>query len=216
MFVHQIKHYAKMFLLTLLLTPTYSMADGETHAVQTLFNLLDKFTSLQANFEQNNLNANTQQSSSVKGNMLLAKPNQFLWQTYDPLPQTIISNGETLWLYDPDLEQVTIQSINNNALQAPALLLSGDHQNIVDNFIISMIKQEDKSLKFILSPKSNDSLYSQIWLVFAQQKLRRMALVDAQTQGVDFYFSNLLLNPALVDSQFEFKIPPNTDIIESN
>ena len=69
--------------------------------------------------------------------LALKRPGQFRWHTDAPMEQLLVSNGKKVWLYDPDLEQVTIQELDQRLTHTPALLLSGDVSTISENFEVS-------------------------------------------------------------------------------
>ena len=120
---------------------------------------LAAYKSLQADFVQYLLDASGSRLQETRGQMQLLQPNKFYWQTEDPFAQTIVSNGQEVWIYDPDLEQVTVQILDTRVTATPALLLSGDQRMIAEHFDVQMIVGSNGMQQFDLLPKDSESLY---------------------------------------------------------
>jgi len=189
--------------------PLWAIDDS---AVQ-LSELLSKAQTLRGDFSQLTLSASGTQLQEAKGTMALKRPGMFRWHTDAPLEQLLVSNGETVWLYDPDLEQVTVQKLDERLTHTPALLLSGDVSKISENFDISE-EQSGDLRSFILKPKSADSLFDSLRLSFRRELINEMQLIDNSGQRTSIRFFSLQMNRVLVGTTFEFDIPPGTDVIE--
>ena len=116
------------------------------------------------------------------GSLALKHPNKFRWLSKEPYAQLLISNGETLWQYDEDLEQVTVQSLNKKLSATPALLLSGKTDKIASEYDIysENIQNEEH---FVLLPKQVDALLDRLRLEFnADRLLARMEIQDEVSQ----------------------------------
>lgn len=103
--------------------------------------MLNNVHAMRADFVQtiyDNRNKAIQQSS---GHMALSRPGKFRWEVVKPIPQLIIANGSRLWVYDKDLEQVTIRVLQEGAGDAPALLLSHVNTQIGKDFTVSETKK---------------------------------------------------------------------------
>ena len=183
-------------------------------AAQVLTQQLGKYHSLSADFVQYLLDASGSRLQETTGSMVLSQPNRFYWQTQDPFAQTIVSNGESVWIYDPDLEQVTLQQLDTRTTATPALLLSGDNQAIGEQFKIRMTANNDGLQQFELRPKDTESLYTYIRLYFLHGNLQQMQLVDSLDQKTAMHFSNLEPNPQIGSGNFEFQVPAGTDVID--
>jgi outer membrane lipoprotein carrier protein len=183
-------------------------------AAQVLTQQLGKYHSLSADFVQYLLDASGSRLQETTGSMLLSQPNRFYWQTQDPFAQTIVSNGESVWIFDPDLEQVTLQLLDTRTTATPALLLSGDNQAIGEQFNVRMKDNNDGLQQFELQPKDPDNLYSSIRLYFLHGDLQQMQIVDSLDQKTAMHFRNLISNPTINAGQFEFLIPDGSDVID--
>ena len=201
-----------MLLAVLSLSSLCAMAD-ETVAVQKLTQLLNQAQTITARFSQLTLDGSGTQLQETAGQLALKRPGLFRWHTDEPMEQLLVSNGEKVWLYDPDLEQVTIQTLDQRLTHTPALLLSGDVSKISENFEISH-KEGGNVIDFILKPKSKDSLFDSLRLSFRGGVLNDMQLIDSSGQRTNSLFLNVPMTEALDDKQFSFDIPEGADVIQ--
>lgn len=183
-------------------------------AAQKLTEKLGHFQALEADFVQYLLDASGSRLQETQGRMQLQQPNRFYWQTQDPFAQTIVSDGQQVWIYDPDLEQVTVQQLDTRSTATPALLLSGDNQAIGEQFNVVLYEGKKGMQQFELTPKDEESLYANIRLYFQHQTLTQMQIVDTLEQKTAMHFKNLIANPNLSSQHFVFEVPDDTDIID--
>ena len=116
----------RMLLIALLGFASFSLqAATEQVAIERLTTLLNQAQTISGRFSQLTLDGSGTQLQETSGEMALKRPGQFRWHTDAPMEQLLVSNGEQIWLYDPDLEQVTIQKMDQRLTHTPALLLSG-------------------------------------------------------------------------------------------
>jgi outer membrane lipoprotein carrier protein len=145
--------------------------------------------------------------------MALKRPGQFRWQTDAPMEQLLVSDGKQVWLYDPDLEQVTIQALDQRLTHTPALLLSGDVSKISENFEISH-QESSGVVDFVLKPKARDTLFDNLRLSFRNGVINDMQLIDSVGQRTNILFAGVKMNAPLSASLFRFVPPAGTDIIQ--
>jgi outer membrane lipoprotein carrier protein len=188
-----------------------------TNAIKNLKQQLGLINSFSANFVQLTQDGLGNTLQRIEGFMQVAKPGKLRWKTEGIYEQLVISDGQSLWIYDADLEQVSIRDMANRLAETPALLLSGDVSEIGDNFIITQAPS-DHSLTFILQPKDSSQLFDALELNFdklnQQQLLTQMIIRDASGQVTDINFSNVIKNPKLNDDIFSFDIPEDIDVID--
>ena len=187
-------------------------------ALDSLNKLLNQYETLSGEFEQTLVDDQGQLIQDSQGQFLLKRPGYFRWDTQSPFPQLLVSNLETIWLYDPDLEQVTVRPYANNIDQTPSLLLSGDTEKIAERYQIS---QEDNLQKFTLIPKQETigteaATFTELKLEFEQGKLVAMIMRDTLAQTTTFRFIDVVANPTIEMSQFEFTPPPGVDVLGPN
>jgi len=183
-------------------------------AAQSLGKQLGHQTNIEADFVQYVLDASGSRLQETHGHMVLAQPNRFWWQTQDPFAQLIVSNGKQLWVYDNDLEQVTVQALDHRTTNTPALLLSGNGTNIGEKFTVVMKRADNGLVLYHLTPKDPESLYQTLRLNFKNNQLLEMQLEDSMYQKTSLIFSNLVLNPNIIDDLFEFVAPKGVDVLE--
>ncbi|MCO4837455.1 MAG: outer membrane lipoprotein chaperone LolA [Oceanospirillaceae bacterium] len=183
-------------------------------AAQSLGKQLGHQTNIEADFVQYVLDASGSRLQETHGHMVLAQPNRFWWQTQDPFAQLIVSNGKQLWVYDNDLEQVTVQALDHRTTNTPALLLSGNGTNIGEKFTVVMKRADNGLVLYHLTPKDPESLYQTLRLNFKNNQLLEMQLEDSMYQKTSLIFSNLVLNPNITDDLFEFVAPKGVDVLE--
>ena len=124
--------------------------------------------------------------------MGVQRQNQFRWETKSPAEQLIVANGNTMWIYDKDLQQATRQSVGSQIGEVPALLLSGDPSQIDRHFNVS---QPDANKNyFILTPKSSNANFGSLSLSFNGGRPVMMVLQDSIGQTTTIQFSNIALN----------------------
>lgn len=192
------------------------LANAQKHApdaVETLALLLADADTIQADFTQLTLDASGTQVQEVRGQMQLKRPGKFIWNTHEPMAQELVSNGEKVWLYDPDLLQVTIQTLDERMTHTPALLLSGDMQQIDEGFKVEYM-QSNSLQDFILIPKAKDTLFDRLRLSFRNGLINDMQLEDAVGQKTTLYFFGVQMNRPLADALFEFVVPDDVDVFE--
>ncbi|MFG0807061.1 outer membrane lipoprotein chaperone LolA [Pseudomonas fluvialis] len=178
-----------------------------------LSDLLGKAETLSGRFSQLTLDASGTHLQEATGQMELKRPGLFRWHTDAPLEQLLVSNGQQVWLYDPDLEQVTIQQLDQRLTHTPALLLSGDVSKIGENFTIEF-KEAGDVVDFILRPKARDTLFDTLRLSFRSGLINDMQLIDSVGQRTNILFMGVQLNQPLAAERFTFEIPAGVDVIQ--
>ncbi|PCC99428.1 outer membrane lipoprotein chaperone LolA [Halopseudomonas pelagia] len=197
--------------LCLFSLPAMVMAD-EDAAAQRLNTLLSNASTMTADFSQMTLNANGASMQETTGNLALKRPGMFRWHTDAPAEQELVSNGQTIWLYDPDLEQVTIQEMDQRLTHTPALLLSGDVSKLQENFTITW-EDSGNVIDFTLTPKVSDTLFDSLRLSFRDGVINDMQMSDAVGQRTNILFQDVQLNQSMNEEQFTFDIPDGIDVI---
>lgn len=200
-----------LFASVLLLALAPVQAD-QAASVQRLTGLLQKAETLTGRFSQLSLDGTGTQLQETTGEMSLKRPGQFRWNTDEPMAQLLVSNGSKVWLYDPDLEQVTIQTLDQRLTHTPALLLSGDVSAISDNFRVSH-REAGEVIDFTLEPKARDTLFDSLRLSFRNGVINDMQMIDGVGQRTNILFQGVRLNAPLEADLFTFEIPEGTDVI---
>lgn len=189
-----------------------AQADDEA-AVQKLTQLLSQAQTITARFSQLTLDGGGTQLQETAGELALKRPGLFRWHTDEPQEQLLVSNGQQVWLYDPDLQQVTIQKLDQRLTHTPALLLSGDVSEIRQNFAISF-KEAGDVVDFTLKPKAKDTLFDNLRLSFRKGVINDMQLIDSVGQRTNILFLAVKMNPVVDAKQFTFEVPAGADVIQ--
>jgi outer membrane lipoprotein carrier protein len=199
-------------LISLLFT-TVLAAQPETDLTQLLLNV----KTMQADFTQSIQDKSARSIQESSGHMALQRPGKFRWEVTQPTPQLIIANGLKLWIYDPDLEQVTIQSAHGGTGKTPALLLSDKSLTIGKDYEVKSIPAivAIAGLQiFQLTPKDQDDPLNKIKLTFMMRKIQEMQLQDHLGHTTIIRFHNVETGMVLPDKLFQFTAPPHVDVID--
>lgn len=197
--------FCNICLVVTLNFSAFSSADPTTE----VSDYLSRYRSLVGNFDQTLVDANGEAIQSSSGNFVIQRPGLFRWETLDPFPQLLISNLETLWLYDPDLEQVTIRPFSRQVSQSPALLLSGNAEDIANHYYVTTLEPQQR---YQLVPKE-ESTFTKMELVFTQAVLQEILVVDSLEQTTTFAFSDIKTNQEFDNSLFFFDVPDGVDVL---
>lgn len=199
-----------LFLLLLVLTVPVHANDAATR----LNSLLTSMNSMQAAFSQSSVDSRGRTLQTQAGQMSVQRPGLFRWEVQTPAKQLITSNGNTVWIYDPELMQATKQKLDAQVGNTPALLLSGDPRKLAESFTIIEEKGSGSEQVFLLKPLAKDALFDQLRVRFNGRELTRMQLTDSLGQTTDIRFSRITLNPKLSAGLFEFTPPKGVDVID--
>jgi len=149
--------------------------------------------------------------------MQLKKPDGFYWETLTPFPELIVTDGNTLWNYQPDFEQVVIEDWDSSRSELAAQLLSGNIESLAGDYRIeSVTLNESEHQEFELSPRAADSVYQIISINFMSNELESIYLNSKNGQQTVWRFENVVRNREIADSQFLFIPPENIEIIEND
>ncbi len=199
-------------LLTAFVLSIVPLVAAAQPAVEKLAAMLGSMQSYQALFIQIVTDQRGARVQETAGYIQAKRPNLFFWETQPPLAQQIVADGQEIWIFDPDLEQVTVKKLGDDIQNTPALLLSGDVQNLQQAYEISHQQPAEAIDQFMLAPKGNDSLFDQLRLTFENGVLTEMRLRDSLGQRTVISFSKIETNPSIPDSTFRFQVPEGVDV----
>ncbi|MEJ5863194.1 outer membrane lipoprotein chaperone LolA [Pseudomonas farsensis] len=202
----------RMMLVSALAAASLSAHAGEQD-VQRLTQLLEKSQTIDARFTQMTVGAGGSSLQQTAGQMTVKRPGLFYWHTDAPQEQVVVSDGKTVTLWDPDLEQATVKKLDVRLNQTPALLLSGDVSKISQSFDISST-QQGEVMNFTLKPKTKDTLFDALNVSFRKGLINNMQLIDSVGQRTDILFSDVKANQPVAASKFTFDIPKGADVIK--
>lgn len=196
------------YLVFLLLIPSFAFASG----VENLKNFLHQSRTVKAQFTQTVLDRNGKQVQAASGQMQFSRPGKFRWEYEKPYPQLIVGDGTKVWMYDADLNQVTVRRLDQALGNTPAALLAGDNA-IEKNFTLTE-GAKNNGLEWVeAAPKGKEGSFDGIRLAFRDSTLEVMELRDHFGQTTLIRFSALELNPRLSPQLFSFTPPQGADIV---
>ncbi len=173
---------------------------------------IDRLETLTANFEQQVFNRELVLLESSTGKLSLQKPGRFRWDYEQPFERLVMADGERVWLYEADLEQLTVQRLGEGLGETPAALLTGA-VSIAEQFDFLGASQLEELSWLRLGPRDDAADFAEIRLAFNDESLVGLELADRLGQTTRIFFSDIQLNTPLPDNVFSFQAPPGTDVI---
>lgn len=211
-------------VLTLALLPLSAQAG----AIEKLQTFIATTHSAQANFTQEVLDQNGKLIQAASGVMQFQRPGKFRWTYQKPYEQIIVGDGNKFWLYDADLNQVTVRKLDAALGNSPAALLAGSNE-IERGFTLTESGSKDGMEWLQATPKEpgsknpdgknkagadEDSNFNKIRMAFnSRAELAVMELTDLFGHKTVLHFSALQRNPVLAGKQFRFTPPPGADVL---
>ncbi|MCB1753124.1 MAG: outer membrane lipoprotein chaperone LolA [Gammaproteobacteria bacterium] len=178
---------------------------------EQLHRFLTGITTLEAKFEQSVLNEEHTQASRSQGIFYLERPNKFRWDYSEPESQQLVADGRQIWLYDPELKQVSVQNQESALQGSPAMLLiSGDP--VENSFEVIDIGRRQNMDWVELIPRDAESQFVRVLLAFVDNDLLRMEMADKLGQVTRFQFYDIHHNPSFKSTFFQFVPPRDVDI----
>jgi len=196
--------------LTLTAAGTVHAAAGPARA------RLDTFATglhaLTGQFTQILTDANGNKGKSSSGTLSLEAPRQFRWETLAPYKQTIVADGSRVWLYDPDLEQVTVRVQSTEEAHSPLTVLT-DLKQMDRDFKVTEQGEHDGLAWLRLTSTAKDPQFDYADLGFDANGLARMTFRDQLGAVTEIRFANWQRNPAIPPATFNFVPPKGADVI---
>ncbi len=168
--------------------------------------------SMRASFHQIVNDNQGNKVQEVEGTMQLQRPNKFRWDYNEPYEQQIVSDGKAVFLYDTDLEQVTVRQLSNALGSSPAALLAGG-SGVEKNFKLENANREDGLDWVLAQPKDEESGFDRIFLGFKANKLSKLEMHDSFSHVTYVTFQSVERNPTLQAATFLFKTPEGVDVV---
>ena len=146
--------------------------------------------------------------------MLLKRPDRLYWETVSPFQELVVTNGQVLWNYQPDLEQVTIEDWDSEDSELAAQLLNGRTETLSNDYYVAMINADDNK-SFELSPKMSDSIYDLVTVSFIDDVLDMIHLDGRNGEQTVWQFNNLVMNSLIENNSFEFEVPDDIEVVSN-
>lgn len=180
----------------------------------TLDDFFQSVQSFQADFDQTVKNSRGKILEQSSGNLIISRPDKFILDYQTPAEQKYISNGKTIWIYDAELEQVSIKALDEGVGDSPALLLSSN-VNIYNYYQVDdvLIPGPDAYQWVQLKAKAAEMTFERVLLAFKENRLMQMKMSDSFGQLTELRFSNITINKHFSNKIFNFVAPENVDVI---
>ncbi|MEO5573041.1 MAG: outer membrane lipoprotein chaperone LolA [Gammaproteobacteria bacterium] len=203
------KSFRWMSAFSALLLSSLAYAGSATDKLDDFF---VNVKAMQADFHQVLLDGQGKPVKEADGTLVMQRPGKFRWDYVAPFKQLIVADGKKIWIYDSELEQITVKPIDTALGDTPALLLSGD-QPLEEKFLITDLGMTDGVDYVELKPKVADSSFERVRLGFGKDDLQILELLDNFGQTTRLNFTKLRRNPDIDADLFNFIPPPGVDVI---
>ena len=199
----------KFFAILVLLAAPGMAAAAD---VETLKTLLNQTTTAKARFAQVVMDKNRKTLQQASGTMEFSRPGRFRWEYQKPYEQTIVGDGTRLWIYDKDLNQVTVRKLDKALGASPAALLAGSNE-IEKSYSLKASGSEGGLDWLEAVPRTQDTAFERIRLGLGKGGLEAMELKDQFGQTTVIKFSELQRNVKIAPESFRFTPPKGADVI---
>ena len=204
-----LKHVTRLLFPILLI----ASADAEElGAADQLAAFLDETVTLSAAFEQILLEVDGEPGEVSRGRFYLNRPGRFRWEYREPVEQLVVGDGTRLWMYDQDLEQVTVRALDEGLAGTPAMLLSGEG-SLEESFRLGASYEEDGLSWIELMPLAEPAEFQGLRVGLADGLMRVMEVRDNLDQVSRIEFSDIARNTDLDEAMFRFEPPDGVDVI---
>ena len=181
-------------------------------AIEQLHQFLQSTKTLKAEFAQTVIAKNGRKPQQSSGQVAISRPGKLRWDIQKPYPQLVVGDGEKIWIYDPELKQVTVRKAGQAIGGSPAALLAGNNE-LEKNFNLSEAGESEGFNWVEAIAKADDSGFEKIRLGLVGSDLKAMELYDNFGQTTLIRFSRLERNAPLPATTFKFTPPAGVDVV---
>ena len=192
--------------------PQDIVADSAVYALESI---LGQTNTLHAQVTQLVMDQDGRELQENQVELHMQKPARFSWAVTAPYEELMVTDGDTIWRFEPDLDQVTLQPFNEDLDRTPVMLLNSDAAGIAAAYEVSEAVMDNGNARFILQPRGAGSLFSRMSLTFAGADLLEMQFEDSLGQQTSLGFYDIERNQVLPASLFTFTPPEGVDIIDN-
>jgi len=191
---------------------TGAAAVAQADSIDTLNSFLKDVKSGRATFTQTVTSPDGKRSKKSSGTFEFQRPNQFRFVYLKPFEQTIVADGQKVWIFDPDLNQASSRKIDQALGATPAALLAGS--NVSRDFVLKA-QASDKGLDWVLAtPRQTEGSIQNLRIGFKGGELAAIEISDAFGQKSLLEFAGVVSNPGIAAERFRFQVPAGADLIE--
>lgn len=186
----------------------------ESSVIERIQSFLSQTATLTADIDQSLISPDQTVLETKLGKLSIMRPGKFRWDYSEPYEEQLVTDGKTLWMYESDLDSVTKRTLDDSLSNTPAALLSGTTDLLSLYDVVGEYKVEGVEL-VELRPKSTDTDFSLVRLGMRGGLLSLIELEDNFKQTTRIVLTNLVENPDLDESLFDFVVPEGADVIDS-
>jgi len=198
----------RALVLAALLAPALALAEP----MERFREFVRGVQSARADFEQKVYDRERRLVQDSRGSFAFLRPGRFRWSTAQPYEQLIVGDGERVWIYDPDLKQVTVRPMGRALGATPAALLAGSAE-VERAFEFTSVGLVDGLEWLEARPRDKDAGFERMRLGFGAAGLEAMELHDHFGQTTRLRFEKLVRNPPLAADAFRFVPPKGVDVL---
>ncbi len=198
------------FALVTLLCAAASAAHAD--AVDTLREFVREVKIGKSQFTQTVTSPDGAKKKTSSGNFEFARPNRFRFAYTKPFEQTIVADGQKVWIYDADLNQVSARKLSAALGATPAALLAGG--NLEKDFELAPLPAADGLEWAAATPKTKEGSFESLKVGFRGKELAAVEIVDSFGQRSRLQFSQFKPNVATAADAFKFVAPKGADVVE--
>jgi outer membrane lipoprotein carrier protein len=187
-------------------------AAARADAVDTLREFVRDVRSGRAEFTQTVTAADGAKQRVSSGSFEFARPDRFRFAYAKPFAQLIVSDGQKVWIFDADLNQVSVRKLTQALGATPAALLAG--ASLDKEFELAALPSKDGIDWVQATPRQKDSAFQSMRVGFRGKALAAVEILDSFGQRSLLQFSAYVPSVALPDAVFRFVPPPGADVVE--
>jgi len=206
---------SKKFAFAALIAASFAASTASAAALDQFKTFVASTKSAKGDFTQQQLGKS--KSGKVapisSGSFVFARPGKFIWTYQKPYEQLLQADGDTLYIYDKDLNQVTTRKLGNALGSSPAAILFGSN-DLEKNFTLTEAGERDGAEWLTAVPKTKDTSFEQIGIGLKGGVPVAMELKDQFGQVSLLKFTSFQRNPALGAQQFKFEVPKGADVVK--
>ncbi len=204
-----------VFACAVLLASALTSVAAGSAATERLERFFEEDATMFAEFVQVVLDEGLHVVEESAGLVWIERPNLFRWEYMSPFKQTIVSDGDTTWVYDVELDQVTVSDAQSFVGQSPAEILSG-MGTVEEKYDVDDLGRQGQLLWVAIMPKSKEeSQFEVMRMAFGQHNLELVEMLDALGNTTRIEMVDVVRNPDLDARTFEFEIPEGVDVVQS-
>ncbi len=186
---------------------------SERAEVARLTDFVHRLNTFSADFIQQQVNARGQKQPASSGDFVLARPGRFYWEYQSPYVQKLIARDGTLWIYDPDLKQVTINDLSQDRGAPIGIFLGSKPLDSV--FLISPQGSNDGLDWFSLVERNPSGDFTQLQVGMDARGIKAMVFTDKLGNRTTVQFSARKINQPVEAGLFDFTPPPGVDVVKN-